>query len=69
MEQAVQAFTSFQTLTSDIQSSWMTGTMNSEAIGKYTTQIDMAKTQLQEFANQGLITAEQMEQVNSMYEE
>lgn len=69
LEQALKSFTDFQTLTSDIQSSWMTGTMNSEAIGKYITQIDMAKTQLQEFANQGLITAEQMEQVNSMYEE
>lgn len=69
LEQASKSFTDFQTLTSDIQSSWMTGTMNSEAIGKYITQIDMAKTQLQEFANQGLITAEQMEQVNSMYEE
>ena len=69
LEQASKSFTDFQTLTSDIQSSWMTGTMNSEAIGKYITQIDMAKTQLQEFAHQGLITAEQMEQVNSMYEE
>lgn len=69
MEQAVQAFTDFQTLTSDIQSSWMTGTMNSEAVGKYTAQLEVAKTQLQEFANQGLVTAEQMEQVNSMYEE
>jgi hypothetical protein len=69
LEQASKSLTDFQTLTSDIQSSWMTSTMDSEAIGKYTTQIDMAKTQLQEFANQGLITAEQMEQVNSMYEE
>lgn len=69
LEQASKSLTDFQTLTSDIQSSWMTRTMDSEAIGKYTTQIDMAKTQLQEFANQGLITAEQMEQVNSMYEE
>ena len=69
LEQASKSLTDFQTLTSDIQSSWMTGAMDAEAVGKYTAQLEVAKTQLQEFANQGLVTAEQMEQVNSMYEE
>ena len=69
LEQASKSLTDFQTLTSDIQSSWMTSTMDAEAVGKYTAQLEVAKTQLQEFANQGLVTAEQMEQVNSMYEE
>ena len=44
------------------------GSMDGEAIGKYTERIDSAKAKLEEFAKQGLLTAEQIKEANNIYE-
>lgn len=44
------------------------GSMDGEAIGKYTERIGSAKAKLEELAKQGLLTAEQVKEANTIYE-
>lgn len=44
------------------------GSMDGEAIGRYTERVETAKAKLDELAKQGLLTADQIKEANDIYE-
>ena len=64
-QQAAEKLKAFYELVNLIQSKYMSGEMTDIDIGQYTERLDTAEQELKSLADQGVITAEELDKVNN----